>query len=400
MSAPTLAPSPPPDAGPDRVVTPTVRRRLRRAAGWIAVAVLVLGALGIALASTSRPDAVPWGPDDPSPEGSKAYVQVLREQGVRVTATTSFAQTREAIRDPARTTIVLADAAGYLSGGKLRRLGGLAAHLVLLEPGFEDLRALAPGVAIRGAGSGVAGGCRFGGLERGDRVRATGTRYLPETGSSARTCLGDRTAGYGLVRVDGDPRVDVVGAADALRNGRATQRANAAFGLALLGDSRDVVWYVPGTADLPTGAASLPSALVPPWWPPVAALLAAVFVAAVIWRGRRFGPLAVENLPVVVPASETMEGRARLYARSSSRLHALDALRIGAVGRLASACGLPPGASVDETVDAVAAAVGRPRGEIAGILRDVEPADDATLMTMSGALAELERQTRDATRAR
>ena len=65
-------------------------------------------------------------------------------------------------------------------------------------------------------------------------------------------------------------------------------------------------------------------------------LLLLVFLAAAFWRGRRLGPLVVENLPVVVRASETMEGRARLYQKSSARLHALDALRIGAIQRLAT----------------------------------------------------------------
>ena len=70
-------------------------------------------------------------------------------------------------------------------------------------------------------------------------------------------------------------------------------------------------------------------------------MLVLVALGAVFWRSRRVGPLVVENLPVVVRASETMEGRARLYERSNSRLHALDALRVGTVARLARTCGLP-----------------------------------------------------------
>jgi hypothetical protein len=122
-------------------------------------------------------------------------------------------------------------------------------------------------------------------------------------------------------------------------------------------------------------------------------LLLLVFVAAAIWRGRRFGPLVVENLPVVVRAGETREGRARLYQRSSARLRAADALRIGAIGRLARAVGLPRVSTADEVADAVAAATRRDRASIRGILIDDIPSTDAQLLALSDALAELERAT-------
>jgi hypothetical protein len=96
---------------------------------------------------------------------------------------------------------------------------------------------------------------------------------------------------------------------------------------------------------------------------------------------------------VVVRASETMEGRARLYDRADARLHALDALRIGAVSRLARTCGLPRTATVTEVVDAVAALAGRDRAAVAGILIDREPATDAELVRLSDELLALETET-------
>ncbi len=111
-----------------------------------------------------------------------------------------------------------------------------------------------------------------------------------------------------------------------------------------------------------------------PWTLPLTVLLLLVALAAAVWRWRRFGPLVIENLPVVVRAGETMEGRARLYERGSARLHALDALRIGTVTRLARLCSLPRTASVEEVVDAVAALTGRNRAEVAALLVDDEPA--------------------------
>jgi hypothetical protein len=127
-------------------------------------------------------------------------------------------------------------------------------------------------------------------------------------------------------------------------------------------------------------------------------LLLVVAFAAAIWRGRRFGPLVVEKLPVVVRAGETMEGRARLYQRSSSRLRAIDGLRIGAVTRLAAHAGLPRTASVTDVVDTVAALTGRDRSNVRGILLDAVPHSDADLVWLSDQLLDLETATARAVR--
>jgi hypothetical protein len=120
-------------------------------------------------------------------------------------------------------------------------------------------------------------------------------------------------------------------------------------------------------------------------------LLVLVFIAAAFWRGRRFGPLVVENLPVVVRAGETREGRARLYQRSSSRSRAADALRIGAIGRLATITGLPQTATAGEIADAVASLTARDRGRLRSLLIDDIPTTDRELIALSDALVELER---------
>ncbi len=57
----------------------------------------------------------------------------------------------------------------------------------------------------------------------------------------------------------------------------------------------------------------------PPGSSPRSPCCSAPGIAAAFWRGRRFGPLVVENLPVTVRASETMLGRARLYEKSRAQ---------------------------------------------------------------------------------
>jgi precorrin-3B methylase len=104
-----------------------------------------------------------------------------------------------------------------------------------------------------------------------------------------------------------------------------------------------------------------------------------------------------ENLPVTVRASETMEGRARLYARGDARLHAIDALRIGAITRLAARLGLPGTAGLDEVVPAVAAITSLSSAQVGSILVGAVPGNDAELVTLSDQLRDLERRATRAT---
>src|SRR5690606_1050452 len=117
--------------------------------------------------------------------------------------------------------------------------------------------------------------------------------------------------------------------------------------LRLLGAEPRLIWYRPGLADADVEVPPSLGDLSPGWVVPVMLLGLVTFLAAAVWRGRRMGPLVVETLPSIVPADETVRGRARLYARAGARLRAADALRIGALGRLARELGLPGRAGVE-----------------------------------------------------
>ena len=79
---------------------------------------------------------------------------------------------------------------------------------------------------------------------------------------------------------------------------------------------------------------------------------------AALWQGRRLGPLVAEQLPVVVRASETVEGRGRLYRSRRARDRAADALRTATLQRMLPRLGL--GAARATAV--VAAVAGRCAG--------------------------------------
>jgi len=134
---------------------------------------------------------------------------------------------------------------------------------------------------------------------------------------------------------------------------------------------------------------------VPSWvrW----ALLQLVLAVAVViwWRGRRLGRVVVEPLPVVVRATESVEGRARLYRRGHARESAADAMRTASLTRLRARLALPRTASTEVVVAAVSARTARPATEVAALLTPGgNPGDDASLTGLVDALDALENEVR------
>ncbi|MBO0829094.1 MAG: DUF4350 domain-containing protein, partial [Streptosporangiales bacterium] len=122
-----------------------------------------------------------------------------------------------------------------------------------------------------------------------------------------------------------------------------------------------------------------------------AVLALAVFAFA---RGRRLGPVLAERLPVVVRATETTEGRSRLYRSLRARERAVQALRGGVVARLRSLVRLPRDADPSAVVAAVAEHTGRDPVEVEGLLHGAAPTDDATLVRLADELDALEKEVR------
>ncbi|WP_307806977.1 DUF4350 domain-containing protein [Naasia sp. SYSU D00057] len=385
--------------------TPTVRQWLRSTRFWIVLgAAVLLVAVVWTLISGGVRAGEPFASDNPGPPGAMALAEVLRQQGVEVTAAESFAEARRAAGDPADTTLLVYDTGFFLDPDRIAQLGDLADRIVLVEPTADLLEGLAPSVAFAGVPASEAAvdpECALPAAERAGAITPGSAAVQPaKAGDDGGIwCYPAGDGGFLLAQVETEgATVTVLPAAAPFDNEHILQAGNAALALNLLGATGELVWYLPGLLDLPVGedAPSLAD-LTPEWVTPVLLLLLAVFVAAAVWRGRRLGPLVVENLPVVVPSGETMEGRARLYQRSSARRRALDALRVGAIGRIASSLGLSRTATVDEVVHTAARALGRREDEVRRILLDADPATDADLVRDSDALLRLERDVAAAT---
>lgn len=376
------------------VTTPTVRRAVRRSLFWVAVAAgLLVLALVIAALSAGSGTTERFGADEAAPVGSRAVVEVLRDAGIDVVVTGRLADTLSALEEPRAggTTLFVGDTRAILNADQWPQLLGAAEHLVIAEPDAAALDALA--IDALGAGPLSAEGapleltadCGVSAAQRADTITATGEGYSTLDGD---ICFDAGETGAGLVQlqVDGG-QVTVLGAGSVLQNSDITRAGNAALALGLLGEHPTLVWYQPTPADLTTATLG---ELTPDWVNPVAWLALLVGLAAAFWRGRRFGPVVIENLPVVVTTTETMEGRARLYARESSRLRAIDAVRVGTLRRIVDGLALGRGAGVDDIIAAVAGITGRDTLTLRRLLLDIEPASDRELVDLSDQLRELE----------
>ena len=394
------APAPP--AGPGAVLTPTVGRVLRRSLFWIVAAfaaVAVVVAVMVASGGTQDTDAMSAA--NPGPSGAKAIAEVLRQQGVNVVIADSLVDAREAAGDDSDTTVFVYDRDVLLTEDLRDGIADLPGDLVLLEPGFDDLAAFAPGVAQAGEVEGTLDAdCDLPAASVAGEVTGDGLGYrVIDDSSDAISCFTSTGTVVSLVQLAAaDRTVTVLGTSAALTNENVADLGNAALGLRLLGEHSTLVWYIPSYDDLAGEVPPTLGELSPDWVLPAVALVVLVFLAGAFWRGRRLGPLVVENLPVTVRASETMRGRARLYERSSARLRALDSLRIGTISRVARSCGLPTVASVDEVVGAASALLRSDPLPIRHLLVDANPATDGELVALSDQLLVLERSVAAASR--
>jgi hypothetical protein len=379
------------------VSTPTIRSATRRSLFWIlALAfVCVIAVVTLIARGGASPADDPLSATNAAPAGSMAVARVLADHGVKVVPTETLKATRAALAGHSDSTLLVFDPNTRLDAEQLRQLTELSSNVVLVTPSFSQLRALTLQLGQAGAAknSTLTAACTLDAANKAGTISGGGNGYrVLDKSANATACFSSGKGISSLVQLRGDTsKLTVLGAKQVLANETVAQQGNAALALNLLGSTSTLVWYLPSIDDVAVTGLPTIAQLTPPWVSSVALLCFCIAIAAAFWKGRRMGPLVIENLPVVVRASETMEGRARLYQKNSSRLHALDALRIGSIERLARLCGLPRTASTAEVVAAVGAITGRDGALLSGILVDVVPTNDRELIRLSDELLELEK---------
>ncbi|MCH9722491.1 MAG: DUF4350 domain-containing protein [Actinomycetia bacterium] len=365
----------------------TVRRR--RPGRWVALGLLAIIGFAVITAWLTAPRlGGRMDPEATSPNGAHALVALLRQQGVEVVVAETVDDVERAARPDA--LVLVAETSNTRGQALLDRLASVPGDLLVVEPNVSSREVLASGVTLsRSSRPESEPNCALREANRaGSAQLETGDTYGPAGDDPVTRCYGGV-----LVRYSADGRaVTVVGTADFMTNGSLLKEGNAALAMNLTGDRSRLIWYAPQSlqGERSDGAEIgdlLPDAV---FW--VVAQLCLVVVLLGFWQGRRLGPLVAEQLPVVVRASETVQGRARLYRSRRARGQAAAALRAAVLQRVTPRLGLGHNPSQTAVVTAVSRRSGTDDHAVQRILFGPPPDTDSALFHLAQALDDIERQ--------
>ncbi|MFF7841417.1 DUF4350 domain-containing protein [Streptomyces ossamyceticus] len=388
---------------PTTSASPTARQLWGHARGVVVAFVILLAAAIVIAVIRSGAEHGRLDPRSADPNGSRAIEQLLDDNGV----TTRVVNTLdEAATAAAPDTTLLIAVPDLLTESQQRRLRTATAtsggRTLLVAPDTPSVGTLAPGVTADPApsfDSTLAPRCDLPAARRAGTADLGGVRYQVTT-RDADTCYPESGL-PSLVRLpatEGGGDTVVIGAPDILYNDRLDEQGNASLALQLLGSRPHLVWYLPSLSDDSangTGDRSFFDLLPSGWLWGTLQLFVAGLIAA-LWRARRLGPLAPEKLPVAIRASETVEGRARLYRKADARDRAAAALRSTTRTRLAPLVGVPVSRAhaPEALLPALSAHLHGDGQTLHALLFGPPPSDDTALISLTDHLDALEREVR------
>ncbi|GHA64421.1 hypothetical protein GCM10010372_75240 [Streptomyces tauricus] len=397
--AATLAPP----AQPSTSASPTVRQVWTRSRGLLlALVILLVAAVAIAVVRSGAQHGS-LDPRSADAAGSRAVAELLADQGVSTRVVTNLDQAGTAA-GPDTTLLVarpdlLTDRQQDLLHSAYRNSGG---RTVLVAPGTPSVGTLAPGVdadPTPSYDSTLSPACALPAARRAGTADTGGIRYSTDApGADACYPSDGLPTLLRLPASEGDGDTVVLGAPDILENEHLDQQGNASLALQLLGSRTHVVWYLPSLSDdsaTDAGDRSFLDLVPSGWlWGTLQLFIAAVLAA--LWRARRLGPLVPERLPVAIRASETVEGRARLYRKFNARDRAAGALRSTTRTRLAPLVGVSPAQAhaPEALLPALSAQLHQEGQALHSLLFGPPPRDDAALIALADQLDALEREVR------
>jgi hypothetical protein len=387
---------------PTTSASPTARQLWTRSRG-IALALVLLLAAAITIA-VIRSDARHGNLDPRSADqlGSRAVAELLADRGISTRVVTTLDEARSAAAPDTTLLVAFPDLLTHRQQTRLHSAtvssGG---RTVLVAPGSWSVGRLAPDVTADPAtssGSTLDPDCDLPAAQRAGAAETGGIRYTT-THLDADACYpSERLATLLRIPATGSGDTVVLGAPDILHNDRLDEQGNASLALQLLGSRPHLVWYLPSLSD--TSATEddqrsfldlLPSGWL---WGTLQLFIAAALAA--LWRARRLGPLVPEKLPVAIRASETVEGRARLYRKANARDRAAAALRSTTRIRLAPLVGVPVSQAhaPEALLPALSAHLHSDGQTLPALLFGPPPHDDAALVSLADQLDALEREVR------
>ncbi|WP_405629151.1 DUF4350 domain-containing protein [Streptomyces sp. NBC_00016] len=389
---------------PSTSASPTALRLWTRARGvTLALVLLLAGAVTLAaLQSDARHGAL--DPRSADPYGSRATAELLADRGVSTRVVTTLAEARAAARPDTTLLVTAPDLLAERQQQDLHSaIAGSGGRTVLVAPSGWSVGTLAPGVTADPAnsrGSALSPDCALPAARRAGTAQTGGIRYTTRHLDADKCYPSERLAT--LLRIpdtSGDGDTVVLGAPDILYNNRLDEEGNASLALQLLGSRGHLVWYLPSLSD--TSAIDQDEEksffdLLPGGWLWGTLQLFVAAALAALWRARRLGPLVPEKLPVAIRASETVEGRARLYRKANARDRAAAALRSTTRTRLAPLLGVAvtQAHAPEALVPALSAHLHGDGQSLHSLLFGPPPGDDAALIALADQLDALEREVR------
>lgn len=387
---------------PSTSASPTARQVWTRTRGvLLAVALLLIGAVAIAVINSGARHGS-LDPRSADPQGSRAIAQLLADRGVSTRVVTTLDQARRATGPDTTLLIAVPDLLTHRQQKLMRETTENSGGRTILIAPETSVGALAPGVTADPAtsfDSTLAPDCRMPAARRAGTADTGGIRYLTTVGRADTCYPSDRLST--LVRLpalSGRGDTVVLGAPDILYNDRLGEQGNASLALQLLGSRSHLVWYLPSLSDdsaADSGNRSFLDLLPSGWlWGTLQLFIAAALAA--LWRARRLGPLVPEKLPVAIRASETVEGRARLYRKANARDRAAAALRSTTRTRLAPLVGIPVAQAhaPEALLPALSAHLQGDGQSLHSLLFGPPPGDDTAVIALADQLDALEREVR------
>lgn len=328
---------------PSTSASPTAHQVWTRARGIVlALVLLLVAAVAIAaIRSTERHGGL--DPRSADPYGSRAVAELLADRGVDTRVVTTLDEARAAAGPDTTLLIAVPDLLTHRQQTQLHSAtADSEGRTLLVAPGSWSVERLAPGVVADPAtslDSTLSPDCALPAAQRAGTADTGGIRYTVTVPGYDECYPSERLPT--LVRVpaaSGDGDTVVLGAPDILYNDTLDEQGNASLALQLLGSRPHLVWYLPSLSDPsatdPDEEKDFLDLLPSGWlWGTLQLFFAAALAA--LWRARRLGSLVPEKLPVAIRASETVEGRARLYRKANARDRAATALRSTTRTRLA-----------------------------------------------------------------
>jgi hypothetical protein len=369
------------------------------------VALVAVAAVVIVLLAPPAKTNTYLDPADGGPFGASALSDLLGERGQQVVKAYTVDQALGSLGSPGSSTLMVTSP-DLLTRSERARLAGAHADLVLVAAGPASAQAVAPGLSVKNYQPAAFPSpplprCALTAARLAGSADLPGYTYAGAVPPGAVACYPAGGAAALLRFTAGGRLVTVLGSGDPLTNIALARHGNAALILNLLAGNQRVIWLtpqppvaaafpgVPGAGGGGSGPGLLPHGVDLLLWE----LVVAVALAAV-WRARRFGPLITERLPVVVRASETVEGHARLYQARRSRGRAAAVLRDAMLARVLPALSMPAGSPPDAVAPAVASRSLRSEPEVRLMIYGPAPATDAELVQLADNLDELEKEVR------